>query len=126
MKTIPQPIDLPPFSPDTGRVGQASTKPNRGDPPYGNRTDGARALADELSPVMRREPVELIVAVPVASRQLVEWLDEFSNRVVCPATPEVCHEIGAFYREGSPVNDEEVEARPRAAWWEVAAEEQLV
>jgi putative phosphoribosyl transferase len=51
---------------------------------------------------------ELIVAVPVGSRESVARLADEADRVVCLTTPRVLFGVGLWYKDFSPVGDDEV------------------
>jgi putative phosphoribosyl transferase len=52
----------------------------------------------------------IVVAVPVAPAQTGESLRRDADEVVCPFTPEPFIAVGRWYRDFSPVTDEEVES----------------
>jgi putative phosphoribosyl transferase len=56
----------------------------------------------------RRRPAEVIVAVPVGSREAIGELSGLADRVVCLSTPEPFFAIGEFYRDFDQVGDETV------------------
>jgi predicted phosphoribosyltransferase len=47
---------------------------------------------------------QIVVAVPIASRQAVETLKREVDRVVCPLQPEGVFMIGQFYEDFAPVS----------------------
>ncbi|MCL4367603.1 MAG: phosphoribosyltransferase [Actinobacteria bacterium] len=53
---------------------------------------------------------EVIVAVPVASREAVKALERHADRVIALQTPSPFFAVGLFYEEFSQVSDEEVRA----------------
>ncbi|MGI9953389.1 phosphoribosyltransferase family protein [Moorellaceae bacterium AZ2] len=61
-----------------------------------------------LVSLMREEPGELILAVPVAPADTIERLRPLVTRVVCLATPEPFYAVGQFYRRFPQVEDDEV------------------
>jgi putative phosphoribosyl transferase len=58
--------------------------------------------------VKRRNPKEVIVAVPVAPADAVERLSKGGVRVVCLEKPSMFMAIGEFYRDFAQVGDSEV------------------
>ncbi len=70
-----------------------------------------RAAAEALR---RQGPREIIVAVPIASRESCEALAREVDRVVCAATPEPFQAVGLWYDDFSPTEDDEVEEILRA------------
>jgi predicted phosphoribosyltransferase len=50
----------------------------------------------------------IVVAVPVAPRQTCDALDNEVHEVVCPCRPDPFTAVGLWYRDFSPVTDEEV------------------
>jgi putative phosphoribosyl transferase len=57
-----------------------------------------------------REAARIVVAVPIAPAQTCQALRELADEVVCPLTPEPFTAVGRWYRDFSPVGDEEVRA----------------
>ncbi len=53
-------------------------------------------------------PSKIVIAVPVASAQAVEKLEEVVDEVVAIHVPEVFYGVGAFYDDFTQVSDEEV------------------
>jgi putative phosphoribosyl transferase len=53
-------------------------------------------------------PARIVVAVPVASGDTCELLQEYVDEVVCAATPEPFYAVGLWYRDFSQTTDEEV------------------
>lgn len=68
---------------------------------------GATTLA-AIRAVRRREPKELVLAVPVAPLDTPGKLHPEVDAIVCRNTPEDIGAIGFFYRDFSQVSDEEV------------------
>jgi putative phosphoribosyl transferase len=60
-----------------------------------------RALAQQ-------QPAQIIVAVPVASREAVELLRHEGAEVICPATPEPFYGVGWWYQSFTQTTDAEV------------------
>lgn len=56
----------------------------------------------------RREPAELIIAVPVAPMSAPARLEKEADRVICLHTPEPFIAVGQWYDDFSQVSDEEV------------------
>jgi len=68
---------------------------------------GATTLA-AIRAVRKREPKELILAVPVAPADTIRRLRSEVDAVVCLETPEIFGAIGYFYRDFRQVADDEV------------------
>ena len=68
---------------------------------------GATTLA-AIRAVRRREPRELVLAVPVAPLDTINMLQPEVDAVVCLDTPEDLGAIGYFYRDFRQVSDDEV------------------
>jgi putative phosphoribosyl transferase len=68
-----------------------------------------------LQALRRRGPARLVLAVPVAPRETLERLRAEVDDIVCLATPEPFHAVGAHYREFHQVDDDEVIAALDAA-----------
>jgi len=62
----------------------------------------ARAVRDE-------HPRELVIAVPVGSREACEVLRAEADNVVCLSTPEPFWAVGVYYRDFSQTDDGEVQ-----------------
>jgi putative phosphoribosyl transferase len=56
----------------------------------------------------KRGARQIIVAVPVGSGEAVAMLSEEADRVLCLTTPERLLAVGMWYRDFSPVSDEQV------------------
>ena len=61
-----------------------------------------------LQSLRRRGAKELVLAVPVASRDALEMLGEEADRIVCLESPEPFGSVGAFYRDFSQLEDDDV------------------
>ncbi len=66
--------------------------------------------------VKKRNPKEIVVAVPVAPPDAVQSLSEDGNRVVCLETPGSFMAIGEFYKAFDQVEDLEVRRLLEASW----------
>jgi pimeloyl-ACP methyl ester carboxylesterase len=55
-----------------------------------------------------RGAARIIVAVPVAARESLTRVDSEADEVVCPVVPPELYGVGMWYRDFSPVSDEEV------------------
>jgi putative phosphoribosyl transferase len=53
-------------------------------------------------------PARIVVAVPVASLDTCELLNEYVEETVCATTPEPFYAVGLWYRDFSQTTDEEV------------------
>ena len=73
---------------------------------------GATTLA-AIRAVRRREPRELVLAVPVATLDTINMLQPEVDAIVCLDTPEDLGAIGYFYRDFRQVSDDEVIAALR-------------
>lgn len=56
----------------------------------------------------RKEPREIVVAVPVASREGLDLLHRFADSVVCLEHPRLFNAVGDFYLRFDEVTDEDV------------------
>jgi putative phosphoribosyl transferase len=54
-------------------------------------------------------PARIVVAVPVASREAVDFVGAAADEVVCLHTPEPFHAVGLWYRDFDQTSDEEVQ-----------------
>jgi putative phosphoribosyl transferase len=68
---------------------------------------GATMRAAVLA-LRRRNPAEIVVAVPVASYRTCAALRDVADRVVCPFMPEPFRAVGLFYQNFEQTSDEEV------------------
>jgi putative phosphoribosyl transferase len=66
--------------------------------------------------VRQLQPVEIVVAVPVAPPDAIATLREEADAVVCPATPEPFIGISCWYEDFEQVTDEEVHQLLERAW----------
>lgn len=66
--------------------------------------------------VKKRDPREVVVAVPVAPPDAVESLKADGTRVVCLETPGVFFAIGQFYQRFDQVEDSEVRRILEESW----------
>jgi predicted phosphoribosyltransferase len=73
---------------------------------------GATTLA-AIRAVRRREPKELVLAVPVAPLDTINKLQPEVDAIVCLDMPEDLDAIGYFYRDFHQVSDDEVIATLR-------------
>jgi putative phosphoribosyl transferase len=63
----------------------------------------------------KRGARRIVVAVPVASSESVELLAAEADRVVCLSVPDRLYGVGMWYRDFTPVSDEDVLALLREA-----------
>jgi len=68
---------------------------------------GASMLA-AVQAVRARKPIRVIVAVPVASREVCEEFRRHVDDVVCAHTPEPFYAVGVWYEDFSQTSDGEV------------------
>jgi predicted phosphoribosyltransferase len=68
---------------------------------------GATMLA-ALAAVRARRPATLVAAMGVAPNDVLQRIQDLTDRVVCLETPEVMFAVGEFYREFDSVSDDEV------------------
>jgi putative phosphoribosyl transferase len=68
---------------------------------------GATMLAAARA-VRAEQPNQIIVAVPVASRQACDELRHYVDQVICGGTPEPFDAVGAWYQDFSQTSDAEV------------------
>lgn len=53
-------------------------------------------------------PREIVLAVPVAARDIIESFAKELDKVICPLVPEDFYAVGQFFEDFSQVTDEEV------------------
>lgn len=70
-----------------------------------------------LQSVARRNPRELILAVPVAPPDTVRTLQREVDRVVCPLQPEVFYAVGQFYQDFEQLEDGDVARMLESIWY---------
>jgi putative phosphoribosyl transferase len=63
----------------------------------------------------KRGAGRIVVAVPVGSHEAVTMLEREADEVVCLSIPESLHGVGYWYRDFTPVSDEQVLALLAAA-----------
>jgi predicted phosphoribosyltransferase len=63
----------------------------------------------------KRGAANITVAVPVGSDESVAMLEQEADRVVCLTIPRRLYGVGMWYRDFSPVSDEQVVALMAAA-----------
>ncbi len=68
---------------------------------------GYTALA-ALRYLKSKEPKRLVLGVPVAPRETIEFLKAEADEIVCLASPAFFYAVGQFYRDFRQVSDEEV------------------
>ena len=84
-----------------------------------------------LAGILGNHPAHVVLAVPVAARETVDELRRGCDELVCLATPEPFHAVGAHYADFSQTTDEEVvgllawAARSRPRQGDHAADEGL-
>lgn len=61
-----------------------------------------------LEALKRERPARVVVAVPVASRDVCQALRSKADEVVCSLTPEPFYAVGLWYEDFSQTSDEEV------------------
>jgi len=61
-----------------------------------------------LKALRRREPAELVLAVPVAPPDTIATLRREVDRVVCLAEPDPFYAVGVYYADFHQIEDEEV------------------
>ena len=91
----------------------------RGDAPYPSLKGKVVIIVDDgiatgssveaaVMSIKKRDPKEVVIAVPVAPPDTVESLKAGGNRVVCLETPGMFFAIGEFYQRFDQVEDAEV------------------
>ncbi|MEQ1790243.1 MAG: phosphoribosyltransferase family protein, partial [Rickettsiales bacterium] len=53
-------------------------------------------------------PARIIVAVPVADRELLETMQPLADEFICPLQPDALYAVGAWYDDFSQTEDDEV------------------
>jgi putative phosphoribosyl transferase len=66
--------------------------------------------------VRSRNPSRLVIAVPTASQQAVEWVADSVDRVVCLDTPSPFFAVGYYYLDFGQTTDDEVRRLLHEAW----------
>ncbi len=66
--------------------------------------------------VRSRNPAKLVIAVPTASRQAVEWVADSVDKVVCLDTPSPFFAVGNYYLDFGQTTDDEVRRLLHEAW----------
>jgi putative phosphoribosyl transferase len=61
-----------------------------------------------LQALRKTGPAQLVLAVPLAPAEVVQSLREECDEIVCLATPEPFHAVGAHYGDFSQTSDAEV------------------
>jgi predicted phosphoribosyltransferase len=68
-----------------------------------------------LQVILAQDPLELIVAVPVAASDRLAEVSRWCDEVVCLLTPAEFWAVGQFYEDFAQVEDEQVVELLRAA-----------
>jgi len=63
-----------------------------------------------ITAVRRRNPLAIVVAIPVASREVVQALADEADHVICLAAPADFRAVGHYYDDFHQLEDEEVVA----------------
>lgn len=58
--------------------------------------------------VRRQRPARVVVAVPVALRETLDWVGAEADEVACVYTPQRLEAVGQFYEDFGQVSDEQV------------------
>lgn len=61
-----------------------------------------------LQSLQKQEPAHLVLAVPVASKEAVAELQDYTDNLVCLHLPTVFYAVGQFYQDFNQTTDEEV------------------
>ena len=64
-------------------------------------------LEAAVKAIRRRGAAQVVIAIPVAPKQIVEQLMDLANDVICPVIPSHFDGVTPFYREFSEVSDDE-------------------
>ncbi len=68
---------------------------------------GATMLA-AIASIRKKNPLEIVVAIPVAPAETLKKIKEYADEIVCLYTPEPFFAIGQFYEKFEQLEDEEV------------------
>ena len=68
-----------------------------------------------IEAIRKQQPKEIIIAVPVASREVCEEFRHEVDKVVCASMPEDFHAVGIWYEDFSQTPDAEVSELLRSA-----------
>jgi predicted phosphoribosyltransferase len=99
----------------------------RGNMPYPSLEEKTVIIVDDgmatgnsmraaVQSVKKRNPKEVVVAVPVAPREAVAELSRGGTRVVCLEQPRFFFAIGEFYKDFEQVEDAEVRELLESVW----------
>lgn len=61
-----------------------------------------------ITAVRKQGPCKIILAIPIASRESLNALEESVNQIICLEAPFPFHSVGAHYQDFSEVSDEDV------------------
>lgn len=61
-----------------------------------------------LKILRKKNPLKIVIAVPVAPPETIQILESEADEVICPLQPSGFMSIGQFYEDFSQVSDEEV------------------
>jgi putative phosphoribosyl transferase len=65
-------------------------------------------LLSTISIIKKSNPKQIIVAVPIASKEAVKMIAQKADRVITLSMPDPFYGVGAFYENFTEVNDDEV------------------
>lgn len=68
---------------------------------------GYTALA-ALRYLKSKEPKRLVLGIPVAPKETIDFLKDEADEIICLASPAFFYAVGQFYRDFRQVSDEEV------------------
>ena len=74
----------------------------------GRARGGGRSQPFRDQQARKRQPARLVVAVPVASADTVDWLRAEADEVVCLSMPANFMAVGQFYIQFPQLDDEDV------------------
>lgn len=91
----------------------------RGDHPFPSLHDKTVILVDDgiatgatmraaVKALRQLQPTSIIIAVPVAAKDMCESIQLLVNELICPLRPPFFHAVGAWYDDFSQTEDEEV------------------
>src|SRR5205807_566208 len=98
----------------------------RGDRPFPDLSGKIVVLVDDglatgstmraaILAIRRQNPARVVVAVPVAARDICEALSIIADDIVCAETPAPFHAVGLWYEDFSQTTDKEVRGLLREA-----------
>lgn len=67
-----------------------------------------QTMLSAIRSVKKQNPKQIIVAVPVASKNTINLLHKEVNQVICPVMPDKVESVGDYYEDYHQISDKEV------------------